>query len=241
MTDIAEALERIAADCEKLENQSLPVTWELLRLMALGVAHDLRPSAVGEAPAVLDPSHFVPSPTTSSTPVLWLRDELFNAACWFIRNKAVDTYKRWDSKVFSREEVAAMVEKEMDNPPSSTTLGPGAVAWDRSAAEATPPSPISSTPAAPAQEGALLPCPFCDGRAVLDGRHELWVPRCETDGCIGSCGGVAYETREGAIRAWNRRRDAVANMEAMTNADPILAAPATVESPQSAAEGREGK
>ena len=53
----------------------------------------------------------------------------------------------------------------------------------------------------------LKPCPYCDGPARLDpmpGTNYLWWRvRCRDFGCGGTT--WAFQSKDGAIAAWNRR------------------------------------
>ena len=64
----------------------------------------------------------------------------------------------------------------------------------------------------------LKPCPFCGGKAVIekDKDYRLYYPRCSSGArrdydrekigvCIGNQGWWGFDTREEAIKAWNKR------------------------------------
>ena len=56
-------------------------------------------------------------------------------------------------------------------------------------------------------EQTLKPCPFCGGEAVMrewsGGLKYFRVECSNTDSC--DCHGIAYDTKQKAIAAWNRR------------------------------------
>ena len=52
----------------------------------------------------------------------------------------------------------------------------------------------------------LLPCPFCGGKAKLDGavNKVFWI-RCNNKDCEVGCITCDFETKAEAIKAWNKR------------------------------------
>lgn len=55
----------------------------------------------------------------------------------------------------------------------------------------------------------LKPCPFCGGKAIVEGRHNRFMEwyLCACPECQISQTGKQYSFRFEAIEAWNRRAD----------------------------------
>jgi Lar family restriction alleviation protein len=70
-------------------------------------------------------------------------------------------------------------------------------------------TPATNTPASPAQEGTLLPCPFCGGRASMSWSHDGQYPFvvCD-DGVNCEVEGPTRDTEADAAAAWNTRTPA---------------------------------
>lgn len=58
----------------------------------------------------------------------------------------------------------------------------------------------------------LKPCPFCGGKAIVEGHHNRFVEwyLCSCPECHVSQAGNEYGFKFGAIEAWNRRTENVA-------------------------------
>ena len=51
----------------------------------------------------------------------------------------------------------------------------------------------------------LKPCPFCGGKAYIDGERHWWVVVCDACKCRLGENNAEFETKEEAIEAWNTR------------------------------------